>query len=68
MMAEEINQKYNILLLSCTPAGKTCILNRLVKNYYKDNILNTLGTAIKKKLIKLDNGKKVILQIIGYGL
>ena len=68
MMVEEINQKYNILLLSYTFVGKTCILRRFVENYYKDNILNTLGTAIKKKLIKLDNGKKVILQIIGYGL
>ncbi len=63
MMVEEINQVYNILLLSCTPAGKTCILNRFVENRYEGNFLATTGINREKKIIKLDNGKKVTLQI-----
>ena len=62
-MVEEINQVYNILLLSCTPAGKTCILNRFVANIFQYDLLATAGLNIAKKIIKLDNGKKVILQI-----
>jgi len=62
-MAEEINQTYKIFLLSCTPAGKTCILNRFVENRYIYPPLATIGINTKKKIIKLDNGKKVILKI-----
>ena len=62
-MAEEINQTYKIFLLSCTPAGKTCILHRFVENRYEGNFLATIWIDFKKKIIKLDNGKKVILQI-----
>ena len=63
MMAEEINQAYKIFLLSCTPAGKTCILNRFIENYYIDNPLATIGIDFNTKIIELDNGKKVILRI-----
>ena len=63
-MAEEINHEYKILLLSCTSAtGKTCILNRFVENRYEGNFLATIWIDFKKKIIKLDNGKKVKLQI-----
>ena len=63
MMAEEINHEYKILLLSCTPAGKTCILNRFIENRYIDNFLGTIGIDFKAKIIELDNGKGVELQI-----
>ena len=63
MMAEEINHEYKILLLSCTAAGKTCILNRFVENRYRNNFLETMGIDYKEKRIELDNGKNVILQI-----
>ena len=64
MMAEEINHEYKILLLSCTSAtGKTCILNRFVANIFQYNLLATAGIKWEKKIIKLDNGKKVTLQI-----
>ena len=62
-MAEEINQMYKIFLLSCTPAGKTCILHKFVENRYEGNLIATIGINFKKKIIKLDNGKNVILQI-----
>ena len=63
MMVEEINQKYNILLLSYTFVGKTCILRRFVENRYIDTSRATIGIDNKKKRIELDNGKNVILQI-----
>ena len=61
MMAEKIN--YKIFLLSCTPAGKTCIWHRFVENRYEGNFIATIGINFKTKIIKLDNGKNVILQI-----
>ena len=63
MMAEEINHEYKILLLSCTAAGKTCILNRFIENRYSDDSLATIGIGYKAKIIELDNGKGVELQI-----
>ena len=63
MMAEEINHEYKILLLSCTPAGKTCILNRFVANIYRQYTDTTTCMTQNTKAILLDNGKKVRLEI-----
>ena len=64
MMAEKINQNYKIFLLSCTSAtGKSCILIRFIENRYIVPSLATIGIDSKRKIIKLDNGKKVKLQI-----
>ena len=62
-MAEEINQTYKIILLSCTPAGKTCILNRFVANIYRQYTDTTTCMTQNTKAILLDNGKKVRLEI-----
>ena len=63
MMAEEINHEYKILLLSCTAAGKTCILNRYVANRYTPTFHSTPGMEFYTKAILLDNGKKAKLLI-----
>ena len=48
-MSDNTEIVYKILLLSCTPAGKTCILNRFVENRYNGNFLATTGINTEKK-------------------
>ena len=46
------NRSYNILLVGETTAGKTCLLNRMIENYYDPFVMVTRGASfVSKKFI-----------------
>ena len=61
-MSQDIKE-YNILLLSYTGAGKTCIINRFVRGVFHRTIA-TLGVNSIVKDVKLSHGKTVRMKIV----
>ena len=65
-MSERKNRKeilYKILLLGDWSVGKTCFLMRYTENTFNDIHLSTIGVDFKLKVVKLDNGEEVKIQI-----
>ena len=65
-MSEGKNKKeilYKILLLGDWSVGKTCFLMRYTENTFNDKHLSTIGVDFKLKIIKLDNGEEIKIQI-----
>ena len=65
-MSEGKNKKeilYKILLLGDWSVGKTCFLMRYTENTFNDIHLSTIGVDFKLKIIKLDNGEEIKIQI-----
>ena len=65
-MNQKMNQdikEYNILLLSHTGAGKTCIINRFVRGVFHVTIA-TVGVDNIVKDVKLSHGKTVRMKIV----
>ena len=54
---------YKILLLGDSSVGKTCILTRYSENTFQEDHLATIGLDFKQKIVNLDNGKTVKVQI-----
>ena len=52
---------YKVILVGESGVGKTCIMNRLIKNEYKNNTSATLSASYVEKSIVLEkyNGKKI---------
>ena len=59
---DEINEEITIILLGEAYVGKTCLINKLVKNEFSENNDNTIGVNLIKKIITLKN-KKIELTI-----
>ena len=55
--------KYQILLLSQTSAGKTSILQRFIKRNFYEEYIPTIGVYYKEKSVYLDNGEYADLKI-----
>ena len=65
-MSEGKNKKeilYKILLLGDWSVGKTCFLMRYTENTFNYIHLSTIGVDFKLKIIKLDNGEEIKIQI-----
>ena len=62
-MSKDIKE-YKILLLSDTLVGKTCIVERFVKRYFRENGMITLGIYFSNKYVKLNGGGATKMQII----
>ena len=62
-MSKDIKE-YKILLLSDTLVGKTCIVERFVKRYFRENSMITLGISFSNKYVKLNGGGATKMQII----
>ena len=43
------NPSYKILLVGETTAGKTCLLNRMIENYYDPFVMITRGASVASK-------------------
>ena len=52
---EIIDGSYKIIMLGDVFVGKTCILSRLIENYFRQNSLNTIGVDFVKKVIEVNN-------------
>ena len=68
-MNQKMNQdikEYNILLLSYTGAGKTCIINRFVRGDFHGTIA-TMGVDNFVKDVKLSHGKTIRMMIVDNG-
>ena len=55
-------KEYKVILLGESGVGaKTSLINRLVYNIFYDQVLSTAGASCSSKLIKLKNGKEIII-------
>ena len=54
---------YKIILLGNDNVGKSSFLSRYVDNYFIDNPIPTIGVDFQLKMIEMEDGKKVNLQI-----
>ncbi len=60
---EVIEYSFKILLLGDTSVGKTCFLKRYTDNTFQDAYLSTIGFDFKYKLVTLEDGKIVKVQL-----
>ena len=58
-----IDFAFKILLLGDSSVGKTCFLKRYTDNTFQDAYLSTIGFDFKFKLITLNSGKQVKVQL-----
>ena len=63
MQAKNEEDKYQILLLSETSAGKTSILKRFIEREFYKEYIPTIGVYDKEKSVYLDNGEYADLKI-----
>ena len=61
--SDVVEHSYKILLLGDTAVGKTCFLKRYTDDTFQDAYLSTIGFDYKYKIVTLENGKKVKLQL-----
>ena len=54
---------FKILLLGDATVGKTCFLMRYSDDVFMETYLNTIGSDYKLKIVKLDNGKTIKVQL-----
>ena len=54
---------FKILLLGDSTVGKTCFLARYSDDVFVENYLNTIGSDYQLKIVKLDNGKTINVQL-----
>ena len=54
---------FKILLLGDATVGKTCFLMRYSDDVFIESYLNTIGSDYKLKIVKLDNGKTIKVQL-----
>ena len=62
-MTEDIDFAFKIVILGDSSVGKTCILKRYTDNTFQDAYLSTIGFDFKFKLVDLNNGKQVKVQL-----
>ena len=62
-MTDNIDFALKILILGDSSVGKTCILKRYTDNTFQDAYLSTIGFDFKFKLVDLNNGKQVKVQL-----
>ena len=60
---ETYEHTFKILLLGDSSVGKTCFLMRYIDNTFQDVYLSTIGFDFKYKIVSLNNGKKVRVQL-----
>ena len=61
--SDVVEHSYKILLLGDTAVGKTCFLKRYTEDTFQDAYLSTIGFDYKYKIVTLNNGKKVKVQL-----
>ena len=54
---EQIDEEITIIFLGEAFVGKTCLINKLVKNEFTENNENTIGVNLVKKIMTLKNKK-----------
>ena len=54
---------YRVIFIGDTEIGKTCLVNRLVYNKFDNRSFSVKGFSFEYKLIKLKNGKEILLHI-----
>ena len=54
---------YKIILLSLGYPGKTCLINRYMKNRFEENVNFTTSSSYQNKEVRLNNGKKIIVNL-----
>ena len=59
---EEIDEEIKIIFLGEAYVGKTCLINKLVKNEFTENNENSIGVNLEKKIMTLKN-KKILVTI-----
>ena len=62
-MTEGSEFAFKILLLGDSSVGKTCFLKRYTENTFQDAYLSTIGFDFKYKLVTLEDGKIVKVQL-----
>ena len=62
-MTEGLEFAFKILLLGDSSVGKTCFLKRYTENTFQDAYLSTIGFDFKYKLVTLEDGKIVKVQL-----
>ena len=62
-MTEGSEFAFKILLLGDSSVGKTCFLKRYTDNTFQDAYLSTIGFDFKYKLVTLEDGKIVKVQL-----
>ena len=54
---------FKILLLGDSEVGKSCFLMRYSDNVFVENYITTIGLDYKLKIVKLDSGKTIKVQL-----
>lgn len=55
------NPSYRVLLVGETTAGKTCILNRIVNQEFREDTMDTINMFYSKEIVT-NNNKKINLE------
>ena len=56
-------ETYKIILVGDVSVGKTNLLTQYVDEKFAENIISTVGIEFKNKIIELENGRNIRLQI-----
>jgi len=56
-------ETYKIILVGDASVGKTNLLTQYVDKKFSENIISTVGIEFKNKIIELENGRNIRLQI-----
>ena len=59
----ELDFVFKILLLGDSEVGKSCFLMRYSDNVFVENYITTIGLDYKLKIVKLDSGKTIKVQL-----
>ena len=61
--------KFKVTLLGEAGVGKTSLILRFVKNYFKEDLKSTIGTNFMLKDVEIDmGGKKVVVRLLIYDI
>ena len=62
-MSENKDQSYKVILLGSSGVGKTCIISQYIWDTFDENSASTNGSSYSSKEVKLDDNKKILLDI-----
>ena len=61
--APNYDAMFKVIIVGDTGVGKTCILNRLIKNVFQDNLKATICVEFDRYMIRLNDEHVISLQI-----
>ena len=64
IIKEEVDDVMKVITLGESGVGKTCIINRYIKDIFEEKSLSTIGIKFAYKQVKLENGKFINIKLV----